>query len=182
MDVINLFRSIDQQYGIKGVSIRNDNGSQFIANDVKQFLSAMQAKQEFTHIATPEENAYIEAFHSIVQREVIDRFEFASGYDARSTIHRFMHWYHTERNHGKLGRITPQQKWDQGMALLSDRPLIERFAEDLSRPDSEAKSQESALYSLDKSGANAYLCPSENNEKSNPLHNLFNKSVQLIGG
>jgi len=77
-DVINVFRRINLQYGIKGVTIRNDNGSQFIANDVKQFLSSAEAIQEFTHIATPEENAYIEAFHSIVQREVIDRHEFMS--------------------------------------------------------------------------------------------------------
>ncbi len=32
MDVINACRRIGQQYGIKGVTIRNDNGSQFIAN------------------------------------------------------------------------------------------------------------------------------------------------------
>lgn len=67
MDVINLFRLIDQEYGIKNVIIRNDNGSQFIANDVKNYLKSAQAKQEFTHIATPEENSYIEAFHSILQ-------------------------------------------------------------------------------------------------------------------
>ena len=57
IDIINLFRKINLQYGIKGVNIRNDNGSQFIANDVRQFLRATQANQEFTHIATPEENA-----------------------------------------------------------------------------------------------------------------------------
>ena len=38
--------------------VRNDNGSQFIANDVKQFLSSAEAKQEFTHIATPQENLH----------------------------------------------------------------------------------------------------------------------------
>jgi putative transposase len=58
--------------------VRNNNGSQIIANDIKQFLKTAKAKQEFTHIAIPQENAYIEAFHSIVQREVIDRFEFRS--------------------------------------------------------------------------------------------------------
>ena len=37
IDVINVFRRINNKFGIKGVTIRNDNGSQFIANDVKQF-------------------------------------------------------------------------------------------------------------------------------------------------
>jgi len=62
MDTINLFRKINRQYGIKGVTVRNDNGSQFITNDVKQFLRTAEVRQEFTYIATPEENAYIEAF------------------------------------------------------------------------------------------------------------------------
>jgi hypothetical protein len=43
-------------------------------------------KQEFTHVATPEENSYIEAFHSILQRELIDRFEFSSFYEAKQHI------------------------------------------------------------------------------------------------
>ena len=112
MDVINLFRKINCQYGIKGVTIRNDNGSQFIANDVKQFLRSAEAKQEFTHIATPEENAYIEAFHSIVDREVIQRFEFSGFYEAKLTFQAHSRWYNNVRKHGQIGRITPQQKWD----------------------------------------------------------------------
>jgi hypothetical protein len=71
MDVINIFRRINNAFGIKGVTVRNNNGSQFISNDVKQFLRAAKANQGFTHIATPEENAYIEAFHSIVQKRLL---------------------------------------------------------------------------------------------------------------
>lgn len=112
IDVIDLFRKIDLTYGIKGVTIRNDNGSQFIANDVKQFLLSSEAKQEFTHIATPQENSYIEAFHSIVQSEVIDRFEFESYYEAKEVLKRHFDWYNNERKHGRLGKIIPQQKWN----------------------------------------------------------------------
>ncbi len=112
MDVIDLLRRIDVEYGIKGVTVRNDNGSQFIDNDVKQFLKMAQARQEFTHIATPEENAYIEAFHSIVEREVIQRFEFSSYYDAKRTFEAHLKWYNYTRKHGQLVRTTPQQKWE----------------------------------------------------------------------
>lgn len=112
IDVINLFRQLNLTYGIKGVTVRNDNGSQFIANDVRQFLKSAEAKQEFTHIATPQENSYIEAFHSIVQREVVDRWEFASFYEAKTTFQKHLEWYNYTRKHGQLGRITPQQKWD----------------------------------------------------------------------
>lgn len=112
-DVINMFRSINRQYGIKGVTVRNDNGSQFIANDVRAFLASSDATQEFTHVSTPQENSYIEAFHSIVQTEVIQRFEFASYYEAKLAFEKHLYWYNNQRKHGQLGRITPQQKWDQ---------------------------------------------------------------------
>ena len=111
MDVINIFRRINSAFGIKGVTVRNDNGSQFIANDVKQFLRTAEANQEFTHIATPEENAYIEAFHSIVQREVIDRFEFQGFYEAKLTLQAHRDWYNNRRRHAALGTV-PVKKWN----------------------------------------------------------------------
>jgi transposase InsO family protein len=113
IDVINIFRRINITYGIKGVTVRNDNGSQFIANDVKQFLKSVEAKQEFTHIATPEENSYIEAFHSIIDREVIQRYEFTGYYDAKLIFEAHLEWYNHYRKHGSIGRMTPQQKWDE---------------------------------------------------------------------
>src|SRR5690606_9537065 len=81
---------LDLRFGLKGVIIRNDNGSQFIAHRVRQTLMEMEARQEFTHVATPEENAYIEAFHSIQQRELMDRFVFSGFYDARQHIEKYM--------------------------------------------------------------------------------------------
>jgi transposase InsO family protein len=116
LDVINAFRRIQQEHGIKGVTIRNDNGSQFIANSVKQYLRAAEANQEFTHIATPEENSYIEAFHSIVQREVVDRFEFDSFYHAKHTLAAHRSWYDNRRNHRMIGMI-PKEKWDQNIHI-----------------------------------------------------------------
>ena len=77
---------------LNGVIIRNDNGSQVLANQVRSFLIQLEAKQEFTHVATPEENSYIEAFHSILQRELIERFEFSSFYEAKQHLEKYMQW------------------------------------------------------------------------------------------
>ena len=120
MDVINAFRRIGQQYGIKGVTIRNYNGSQFIANRVKQYLRSAEANQEFTHVATPEENSYIEAFHSIVQREVVDRYEFDSFYHAKHTLAAHRTWYDNKRNHRTIG-MTPKQRWDQNIGATIEK-------------------------------------------------------------
>lgn len=112
IDVINLFRKLNLTHGIKGVNIRNDNGSQFIANDVRQFLRAAEANQEFTHVATPEENSYIEAYHSILQTEVVERFEFESYYEAKQTISAYVDFYNNRRIHSGIDYKTPQQMWD----------------------------------------------------------------------
>src|SRR5664280_2099090 len=93
IDLIKMISRIDLTHGLKGVTVRNDNGSQFIANKVRHYLRALEANQEFTHIATPEENSYIEAFHSILEREVIKRFDFESYYEAKLTLAAYMDHY-----------------------------------------------------------------------------------------
>lgn len=180
-DVIMLMRWLDLRFGLKGVIIRNDNGSQFIAHKVREVLRTMEAKQEFTHVATPEENAYIEAFHSIQQTELIDRHPFASYYDAKQHIQKYMQWYNEKRRHGAIGFITPLQKWEQGMSLSIVRPQAKQGATGLSRPDSLALCAESALYSLDKPGEPAYLCRTSDKDIQS-VANPFEKNVQFIGG
>jgi hypothetical protein len=56
---------------------------------VRDYLRDKGVNQEFTHVATPEENAYIEALHSNVQQEVIEQFEFESVYHAQMIFHRY---------------------------------------------------------------------------------------------
>lgn len=111
-DVIVLLSLLLLEYKIKGITIRNDNGSQFIAGVVRQFLKDKGVNQEFTHVATPEENAYIEALHSNIQREVVERFEFESIYHAQMIFNRYYEWYNKERKHGSLGRKSPEQFLD----------------------------------------------------------------------
>ncbi|HEY8349992.1 MAG TPA: IS3 family transposase [Clostridia bacterium] len=181
-DVIALMRWLDLRFGLKGVIIRNDNGSQFIANKVREVLRSLEAQQEFTHVATPEENAYIEAFHSIQQRELFDRHIFSSFYDAKQHIEKYMHWYNYKRKHGALGFMTPMEKWAQGLSWTIVRPPFEPGAEDLSRPDSAGPRAASALYSLDKYTEPAYLCLTGDQDNDHLVTNLFEKSVQFIGG
>lgn len=184
-DVITLMRKLDLRFGLKGVIIRNDNGSQFIAHKVRQTLQELEAKQEFTHVATPEENAYIEAFHSIEQRELFDRFTFSSFYDAKQRIEKYMHWYNHIRKHGKIGRITPAAKWAQGMACSTVRQPFEPASSDLSRPadtfEKWTKNQPLGM-SLDRPEETAYLCLTGEQDKDRSVANPFEKSVQLIGG
>jgi putative transposase len=91
------------------IRIRTDNGSQFIANDVALALEKLHIDHEFTHPGVPEENAFIESWHSIFQREVTDRYEFETFDQAEQTIERHRHWYQFERVHGSLKYQTPNE-------------------------------------------------------------------------
>ncbi|GAB3285656.1 IS3 family transposase [Larkinella harenae] len=126
MDLIDLVRQVNREHELKGIIIRNDNGSQFIANRVRQFLKTSEVKQEFTHVATPEENSYIEAFHSILDQIVVQRYEFDSYYEAKETLRRFFNHYNYNRRHRSLGFITPQEKWEITIALT--QPLLENMS------------------------------------------------------
>jgi len=181
-DVIGMMRQLDLRYGLKGVVIRNDNGSQFIANQVRQTLIDLEARQEFTHVATPEENAYIESFHSIEQRELMDRFSFSSFYDAKTRIQNYMQWYNNVRRHGQLDGLTPTQKWAQGWAFSLVRQQFEPASDDMSRPDSVSQWAASAPYSLDLASETDYLCLSSEQAKMELVANKIVKRVQTIGG
>ena len=158
----------------------NDNGSQFIANKVRHYLRTLEANQEFTHIATPEENSYIEAFHSILEREVIQRFDFESYYEAKLTLTAYMDFYNNKRQHGSLKRKTPMQMWNEYyQSLSSDKQPAAQVSEDMSRVSGCADTG----LALDKSGDTANFANRLMNENENKeVLNSFNKSVQLIGG
>jgi putative transposase len=118
-DVLVMLSLMLLEYKTEGMTLRNDNGSQFIATAVRQFLKDKNILQEFSHVATPEDNAYIEAFHSNLQREVIDRYEFDSIYHTQMIIDRYYKWYNEKRRHGSLGRKAPQIIWDQYFKSVS---------------------------------------------------------------
>jgi putative transposase len=112
-DVLVMLSLMLLEYKAEGMTIRNDNGSQFIATAVRQYLKEKGILQEFSHVATPEDNAYIEALHSNLQREVIDRFEFESIYHAQLVMDRYYRWYNDKRRHGSLNGRTPNAVYNQ---------------------------------------------------------------------
>jgi len=112
-DVLVMLSLMLLEYKAEGMTLRNDNGSQFIAHAVREYLKEKGIYQEFSHMATPEDNAYIEALHSNLQLEVIRRFEFDSIYHAELTINRYYEWYNEKRRHGALNGKTPEKVWNE---------------------------------------------------------------------
>jgi putative transposase len=108
-DVIKLFKTIFAKYPLpKSITVRSDNGSQFIADDVQSYFKDQTGiTQEFTKPATPQQDAHIESYHSIMESAVCQRFEFKDLKDARKTLDEFREFYNFERIHGGIGFTSP---------------------------------------------------------------------------
>ncbi len=51
----------------KGIIIRNGNDSHLLAHEIRNYLSDKGIAQDFVHVATPEENSYIEAWYKSLE-------------------------------------------------------------------------------------------------------------------
>ena len=174
-DVLWLLRHVIGQNQEVEITIRNDNGSQFIAKSVREYLKEIKVNHEFTHISTPEENAYIEAFHSILERELTSRYEFDSFFHAEMKIAQYMFTYNNIRKHGAIGLKTPQQAWNEYFCSFpTDRQPAAVEPEGLSRL---ADFSSATKFNLDKHGGSAifdYLLANEN------IRNLIIKNSQTV--
>ena len=95
------------------ITLRNDNGSQFIAHAVREYLQDRGVSQEFIHVATQEENCFIESYHSILQREVMDSWQFESIQQAQEVMKRWQRFYNERRRHNSLQGSRPARVWQQ---------------------------------------------------------------------
>ena len=115
MDFTFLDRGIER---ISHVRIRSDNGTQFVSRTVELFLSSSSIDHERIHPATPKEDAHIESFNSILEKEVIRRFEFSSFKNTENTISRFIEFYNDEKLHSAIdykASMEIYEKWKESI-------------------------------------------------------------------
>lgn len=107
-DVIKLFDEIFSKYYLPlKIYVRNDNGSQFEASLVQQYFAKKKIVQEFTRPATPEQNAHIESYHSIIESVLCSQYEFDHLEEAKQVFERFREFYNHKRIHSGLNYISP---------------------------------------------------------------------------
>jgi len=106
--VIDLFDQIFEVYPLpKSFYVRNDNGSQFIAEKVQLYFQEKGVTQEFCKPATPEQNAHIESYHSIQERVICQQYEFEDLKEIRDTLNRFIDFYNFRRIHSGVAYQAP---------------------------------------------------------------------------
>lgn len=107
-DVVALSDRIFESYRLpERFYVRNDNGSQFVADAVQQYFRDRNVTQEFTRPATPQQNAHIESYHSVMERAVCKRHELDSLEQACQTMDRFREFYNHRRIHSGVGYTSP---------------------------------------------------------------------------
>ncbi len=90
--------------------IRSDNGPEFIAQAVKQWLELSGVKTLYIEPGSPWENAYSETFISRFSDELLKREVFTSLLEAKVLAEGYRNHYNQERPHSALGYLlTPAE-------------------------------------------------------------------------
>ena len=90
--------------------IRSDNGPQMSSNRFYFYLKSLEKKltHEFIPPRSPDRNAYIEAFNSILEIEVLQVRYFKNFESVYEAIMKFIEFYNERRLHGALGYLSPK--------------------------------------------------------------------------
>ena len=87
--------------------IRSDNGSEFTAHAVRDWLGRIGVKTLYIEPGSPWENGYNESFNSKLRDEILNTEIFYTLKEAKVLIERWRHHYNTIRPHSSLGYRPP---------------------------------------------------------------------------
>jgi len=101
IDVIDVLSDL---FILRGVPehIRSDNGPEFVAKSVQQWITAVGAKTAYIAPGSPWENGFIESFNARLRDELLDGEIFYSIKEARIVIESWRRHYNTVRPHASL--------------------------------------------------------------------------------
>ena len=105
-DVIDVLSDLFILRGVPG-HIRSDNGPEFIAKAVQEWIAAVGAKTAYIAPGSPWENGFIESFNARLRDELLDGEIFYSLAEARIVIESWRRHYNTVRPHGSLNYKPP---------------------------------------------------------------------------
>jgi transposase InsO family protein len=92
--------------GVPG-QIRSDNGPEFIAKAVRDWIAAVGAKTAYIEPGSPWENGYCESFNSKLRDELLNGEIFYTLKEAKVVIEEWRRHYNTIRPHSSLGYRPP---------------------------------------------------------------------------
>ncbi len=117
LHVARSFKSADVVRVIEGLAavrgfpaaIRSDNGPEFAAAAIRNWLAAAGTKTIYIEPGSPWENPFIESFHARLRDELLGREEFHSVREARVVLQDHRNYYNNHRPHSSLDYATPAE-------------------------------------------------------------------------
>ena len=87
--------------------IRSDNGPQMSSKSFSEALSTLPVSHEFIPCQSPNDNAYVESFHSQIEVSCLSTQKFENYGSCYEAIVSYIEFYNTRRIHGKL-KMSPK--------------------------------------------------------------------------
>ncbi|MEL6860068.1 MAG: integrase core domain-containing protein, partial [Pseudomonadota bacterium] len=87
--------------------IRSDNGPEFIAGHLQDWLTKVGIKPLRIYPGSPWENGYNERFNGTLRREILNAEWFTSLHQAQTVINAWLRQYNRIRPHQALGMRPP---------------------------------------------------------------------------
>ncbi|MFN9422322.1 IS3 family transposase [Gemmatimonas sp.] len=105
-DVIDVLSDL---FILRGVPahVRSDNGPEFVAKAVRNWIGAVGAMAAYIEPGSPWENGFIESFNARLRDELLNGEIFYSLAEARTVVESWRRFYNTQRPHGSLGYKPP---------------------------------------------------------------------------
>lgn len=98
--------------GLRTPKIRTDNGPQFVSKEFEEFCNSNNIVHQRIPVKTPNMNAHIESFHSILKDECYSRNEWNNFKEAYETITEYMNYYNNRRRHGSIKYMAPNKFYE----------------------------------------------------------------------
>ena len=118
-DVIDVLSDLFILRGVPG-HVRSDNGPEFVAKAVRDWIAAVGAKTAYIEPGSPWENGYCESFNSKLRDELLNGEIFYTSEEARVIIESWRRHYNEVRPHSSLGYRPPAPQ-----VLIPARPAAQ---------------------------------------------------------
>jgi transposase InsO family protein len=118
-EVIEVLEYLSLKRGMAAY-IRSDNGPEFIAGAIKEWLSKHGIRSIFINPGSPWENSYIESFHGKLRDECLNQEIFSSVEQAGIVLENWQEEYNNYRPHSSLGGLSPSEyvrRYQQNLKL-----------------------------------------------------------------
>lgn len=99
--------------------VRTDNGPQFVSKLFQETCESLKLIHERIPPRTPNMNAFIESFHSLLERDLFSQRDFMTFEEAYKELDEYMDFYHNRKMHGSL-KLMPPRKFSEWVKTLED--------------------------------------------------------------